>query len=101
MDPKVVDELLDIKIHNKSPEISTSKERYVIKRRAENFRMKGQDAVIIDCGPTITNIMSTENPDGEMNHRCRRKRNCPETMRTEEEANAISEEFHCSHLGGH
>ncbi|KAJ7995770.1 hypothetical protein DPEC_G00248030 [Dallia pectoralis] len=53
MDPKIVKEVLDFKLHNQYPEGLTSKEKYVIKRRAETFRIK----------------------DGDLYYMCRRKRN--------------------------
>ncbi len=43
MDPKIVKEVLDVKLNNRYPEGLTSKERYVIKRRADTFRIKGKD----------------------------------------------------------
>ncbi|KAJ8004700.1 hypothetical protein DPEC_G00139030 [Dallia pectoralis] len=83
MDPKIVKEVLDFKLHNQYAEGLTSKEKYVIKRRAETFRIK----------------------DGDLYYMCRRKRNqaqhLAKVVLTAEEANSIFEEFHCSQLGGH
>ncbi|KAJ8011597.1 hypothetical protein DPEC_G00059910 [Dallia pectoralis] len=83
MDPKIVKEVLDFKLHNQYPEGLTSKEKYVIKRRAETFRIK----------------------EGDLYYMCRRKRNqaqhLAKVVLTAEEANSIFEEFHCSQLGGH
>ena len=44
MDPKIVREILDVKTSNQYPSGLNSKQQYVIKRRAENFRIKGEDA---------------------------------------------------------
>ena len=44
MDPKIVKEVLDVKTSNLYPAGLTSKQQYVIKRRADNFRIKGEDA---------------------------------------------------------
>ncbi len=48
MDPKRVKEVLDVKLNNQYPEGLTSKERYVMKRQADTFRIKGKD---MPCGP--------------------------------------------------
>lgn len=42
MDPRIVRELLEFKLHDRYPEGSTSRERYTIKRRAETFRINGE-----------------------------------------------------------
>lgn len=41
MDPQIVKEILELKLHNKYPENSTSRDRFIIKRRADTFRIKG------------------------------------------------------------
>ena len=44
MDPKLVQQVLDVKLHNRYPVGSTSKEKSVIKRRADTYMIKGKDA---------------------------------------------------------
>lgn len=44
MDPKIMKEVLELKLHNRYPEGSTSRDRFVIRRRADTFRIKGKDA---------------------------------------------------------
>ncbi|KAF1388484.1 hypothetical protein PFLUV_G00090740 [Perca fluviatilis] len=71
MDPKIVREVLDLKLHNKYPKGLSSKER-----RAETFRIKRVKKKI--------------------SHSTWQK-----LYLTAEEANYIFEEFHCSQIGGH
>ncbi|KAF3855802.1 hypothetical protein F7725_016525 [Dissostichus mawsoni] len=40
MDPRIVKQILDLKVHHQYPEGSTKKEKYVMKRRADTFRIK-------------------------------------------------------------
>lgn len=42
MDLKIVQDVLDLKLHNRYPEVLTSKECLMIRRRADIFRMKGK-----------------------------------------------------------
>ncbi|CAK6970437.1 uncharacterized protein LOC117534630 isoform X4 [Scomber scombrus] len=74
---------MDVKVHDRYPEGTTSKQRYVIKRRTDNFIIK----------------------DGELHYICRRKKNRSEhlakVITTAEEANSVFVEFHCSGIGGH
>ena len=44
MDLNIVKEVLDVKINNQYPAGLTNKQQYVIKRRADKFRIKGEDA---------------------------------------------------------
>ncbi|KAI9526172.1 hypothetical protein NQZ68_002720 [Dissostichus eleginoides] len=78
MDPRIVKQILDLKVHNHHPEGSTKKEKYVMKRRADTFRIK----------------------DGELYYICRRKKNKAEHLAkvvySSEETNQLFEEFHCS-----
>ncbi|XP_034054773.1 uncharacterized protein LOC117534630 isoform X2 [Gymnodraco acuticeps] len=83
MEPRIVKEILDLKVHHQYPEGSTKNEKYVMKRRADTFRIK----------------------DGELYYICRCKQNKAEhlakVVSTAEEANHVFEEFHCSNIGGH
>ncbi|CAK6981611.1 hypothetical protein F7725_016525, partial [Scomber scombrus] len=40
MDPEMARQVMDVKVHDRYPEGTTSKQRYVIKRRADNFTIK-------------------------------------------------------------
>ncbi|KAI4830765.1 hypothetical protein KUCAC02_002378 [Chaenocephalus aceratus] len=83
MDPRLVKELMDVKLQNVFPEGLSSHQRFVIKRRAETFRIK----------------------DGELHYICRRKKDMAEHLAkvvlSSEEADKLFKEFHCSQLGGH
>ncbi|KAL7396473.1 hypothetical protein ABVT39_006364 [Epinephelus coioides] len=83
MDPKIMKEVLELKLHNRYPEGSTSRDRFVIRRRADTFRIK----------------------DGDLYYICRRKQNKAEhlakVVSTAEEASNLFVEFHASDLGGH
>ncbi|KAF3834090.1 hypothetical protein F7725_025294 [Dissostichus mawsoni] len=83
MEPIHVKELMDLKLQNVFPEGLSSHQRFVIKRRAETFRIK----------------------DGELHYICRRKRDMAEHLAkvvlSSEEADKLFKEFHCSQLGGH
>ncbi|CAK6974785.1 uncharacterized protein LOC120559688 [Scomber scombrus] len=83
MEPEMAKQLMDVKIHDRYPEGITSKQRYVIKRRADNFIIK----------------------DGELHYICRRRKKRSEhvakVITTAEEANSVFVEFHCSSIGGH
>ncbi|KAL7380000.1 hypothetical protein ABVT39_009651 [Epinephelus coioides] len=83
MDPKIMKESLELKLHNRYPEGSTSRDRFVINRRADTFRIK----------------------DGDLYYICRRKQNKAEhlakVVSTAEEANNLFVEFHASDVGGH
>ncbi|KAL7370610.1 hypothetical protein ABVT39_005719 [Epinephelus coioides] len=83
MDPKIMKEVLELKLHNRYPEGSTSRDRFVIRRRADTFRIK----------------------DGDLYFICRRKQNKAEhlakVVSTAEEASNLFVEFHASDLGGH
>ncbi|KAI4801528.1 hypothetical protein KUCAC02_019422 [Chaenocephalus aceratus] len=82
MDPRIVKQILDLKVHHQYPEGSTKKEQYVMKRRADTFTIK----------------------DGELYYICRHKKNQTEhlakVVSTAEEANDLFAEFHCSNIGG-
>ena len=48
MDPRIVKEILDVKVHHQYPAGSTKKDKYVVKRRADTFRIKDKDACHMD-----------------------------------------------------
>ncbi|RXN10423.1 gag-pol fusion [Labeo rohita] len=83
MEPSKVQEIKNFLQNNQCPDSCSSKERYYIKRRCENFTLK----------------------DGELHYICRRKKDksqhLAKVVLLPKEAHNIFMEFHAGPLGGH
>ncbi|CAK6975270.1 uncharacterized protein LOC117534630 isoform X4 [Scomber scombrus] len=56
MDPEMARQLMDLKVHDRYPEGTTSKQRYVIKRRADNFLIKEHLAKVITTAEEANSV---------------------------------------------